>query len=139
MWTTYLFWGIIGYIIVRVMVAKRASKSNEKIVTSRFKNFVLFSFLAIAVGGFNEAIRFGSDQINFYDLLYNFWLFLRYFIQVPLTTIVGYHFFNYIYENELTSVWKLKSNHFALAIVSIFGWIIWKLFYTIGIAFLRVL
>jgi len=139
MYTTYLFWGMIIYVIARVIMTKGASKSDEKIVTSRFKNLVFFSFLVVAIGGFNEAIRFGSDQINFFDWLYNMWAFLKYFIQIPLIAIAGYHFFNFIYENEMTSIWKLKANHFALAVVSVFGWVIFRLFYFLGINFLKTL
>ena len=139
MYTTYLFWGMIAYVIVRVITTKGVSKSGEKIVTDRFKSLVFFLFLTTAVGGHNEAIRFGSDQINFYDWLYNLWLFMKYFVQVPLMAVTGYHFFNYVYENEMTSLWKLKANHFVLAIISIFGWVIWKLFYSIGLSFLRAL
>ena len=139
MYTVYLFWGMIAYIVIRVIMTKGASKPGEEIITGRFKNLIFFSFLAVVVGGFNEAIRFSSDQINFYDWLYNLWAFLKYFVQIPLMAAAGYHFFNYVYENKMTNIWKLKANHFALAVVSVFGWVIWKLFYFLGSKFLGLL
>ncbi|MFX0181984.1 MAG: hypothetical protein ACFE95_02780 [Candidatus Hodarchaeota archaeon] len=139
MFTTYLFWGIIIYVIVKVAVTKGASKADEEIMTGRLKNLIFFTFLAIVVSGFNDAIMFGGDLINFYDWLYGFWLFLKYFIQVPLIAVAGYHIFCYIYENEMTSFWKLKFNHFVLAVISVVGWFIWNLSHFIGINFLKIL
>lgn len=139
MYTTYLAIGIIIYVAIRLVTTKGIMSPDKKPLSQRFWRLTLFSFLAVVVSGFNDAIRFGADVINFYDWLYNSWLFLRYFVQIPLLGAVGYHFYNYIYENEMTSLWNLKINHFVLIILGLLSWIVWQVFHIIGLAFLRAL
>jgi len=137
--TTYLAYAIIIYVVVRLVTSKGIISPDKKPLSTRFWRLALFSFSAVIISGFNDAVRFGSDQINFYDWLYNLWLFLKYFVQIPLLAAVGYHFYNYIYENEMTSLWNLKINHFVLIILGLFSWVVWQAFHVIGSAFLGVL
>jgi len=139
MYTTYLAVAIIAYVIIRLVATKGLRSTGNKSLSGRFWKITLFSLLSVMIGGFNDAIRFGGDLINFLDWLYDSWLFLKYFVQLPLIAAAGYHFFRYIYENEMTSIWNLRVNHFILIILGLFSWVIWQLFHTIGLAFLRML
>lgn len=139
MYMTYLAIIIVIYVAVRLITSKGVMSSDKKPMSLRFWRLTLFAFSVAAIGGFNDAIRFGADIINFHDWLYNMWSFLRYFIQFPLVAVMGYHLFSYIFENEMTSVWNLKINHFVLIILGLFSWVIWHSFNIIGIAFLRII